>query len=122
MNNEKLIKENILLKEELEKTKNELIESKEHLKKYTSLKQQIKTKFIEELVNDALNSFKGIDILKLVDTYNKQIDNFVKNNKCEEIEKFIEDLVWDALNNLAFEKECERQDAYEKALYKEKQN
>ena len=118
MNNEELIKENILLKKELEKTKNELIETKEHLKKYTSLKQQIKKKFIEELVNDALNSFKSIDILKLVDTYNKQIDNFVKNNKCEEIEKFIEDLVWDALNNLAFEKECERQDAYEKVLYK----
>lgn len=109
MNNEELIKENILLNEELEKTK-----------KYNSLKQQIKTKFTEELVNDALNSFKGIDIFKLVDTYNRQIDNFVKNNKCEEIEKFIEDLVWDALNNLAFEKECERQDAYEKALYKEK--
>ena len=36
MNNEELIKENILLKEELEKTKNELIETKEHLKKYTA--------------------------------------------------------------------------------------
>ena len=36
MNNEELIKENILLKEELEKTKNELTETKEHLKKYTS--------------------------------------------------------------------------------------
>lgn len=120
MNNEELIKENILLNEELEKTKNELIETKEHLKKYNLLKQQIKTKFTEELVNDTLNSFKSIDILKLVDTYNKQIDNFVKNNKCEEIEEFIEDLVWDALNNLAFEKECERQDAYEKVLYKEK--
>ena len=36
MNNEELIKENILLKEELEKTKNELIETKQHLKKYTA--------------------------------------------------------------------------------------
>ena len=36
MNNEELIKENILLKEELEKIKNELIETKEHLKKYTA--------------------------------------------------------------------------------------
>ena len=36
MNNEELIKVNILLKEELEKTKNELIETKEHLKKYTA--------------------------------------------------------------------------------------
>jgi hypothetical protein len=91
--------------------------NEELIKEDTSLKEQIKTKFTEKLVNDALNSFKDIDILKLVDTYNKKIDDFVKNNKCEEIEKFIEDLVWDALNNLAFEKECERQDAYEKALY-----
>ena len=36
MNNEELINENLLLKEELEKTKNELIETKEHLKKYTA--------------------------------------------------------------------------------------
>ena len=34
MNNEELIKENQLLKEELEKIKNELIVTKEHLKKY----------------------------------------------------------------------------------------
>ena len=32
MNKEELIKKNILLKEELEKTKNELIDNKEHLK------------------------------------------------------------------------------------------
>ena len=36
MNTEELINQNILLKEELEKTKNELIETKEHLKKYTA--------------------------------------------------------------------------------------
>jgi hypothetical protein len=36
MNNEELINENLLLKEELEKTKNELLETKEHLKKYTA--------------------------------------------------------------------------------------
>ncbi len=36
MNNEELIRENLLLKEELEKIKNELIETKEHLKKYTA--------------------------------------------------------------------------------------
>jgi hypothetical protein len=36
MNNEDLINENLLLKEELEKIKNELIETKEHLKKYTA--------------------------------------------------------------------------------------
>ena len=36
MNNEELIKENQLLKEELEKIKNELIVTKEHLKKYTA--------------------------------------------------------------------------------------
>ena len=36
MDNEKLIKEINLLKEELEKTKTELIETKEHLKKYTA--------------------------------------------------------------------------------------
>lgn len=34
--NEDVIKENLLLKEELEKIKNELIETKEHLKKYTA--------------------------------------------------------------------------------------
>ena len=49
MNNEELIKENILLKKELEKTKNELIETKEHLKKYTSLKQQIKKKIYRRI-------------------------------------------------------------------------
>ena len=36
MNNEELVNENLLLKEELEKTKNELIKTKEHLKKYTA--------------------------------------------------------------------------------------
>ena len=36
MNNEELINEINALKDELEKTKNELIETKEHLKKYTS--------------------------------------------------------------------------------------
>jgi hypothetical protein len=36
MNNKELINENLLLKEELEKTKNELIETKERLKKYTT--------------------------------------------------------------------------------------
>jgi hypothetical protein len=36
MNNEELLKEINLLKEELEKTKIELAETKEHLKKYTS--------------------------------------------------------------------------------------
>jgi hypothetical protein len=36
MNNEELIKEINMLREELEKTKDELIETKEHLKKYTS--------------------------------------------------------------------------------------
>lgn len=36
MNNEELINQINLLKEELDKTKNELIETKEHLKKYTA--------------------------------------------------------------------------------------
>jgi len=36
MNNEELIKEINILKVELEKTKNELVETKEHLKKYTA--------------------------------------------------------------------------------------
>jgi hypothetical protein len=36
MNNEELIKEINILKGELEKTKNELVETKEHLKKYTA--------------------------------------------------------------------------------------
>jgi hypothetical protein len=36
MDREELIKENKILKEELEKTKLELIETKEHLKKYTA--------------------------------------------------------------------------------------
>ena len=36
MNNEDLIKEISILKTELERTKNELNETKEHLKKYTS--------------------------------------------------------------------------------------
>jgi len=36
MNNEELIKENQILKEELEKTKNILNETQEHLKKYTA--------------------------------------------------------------------------------------
>jgi chromosome segregation and condensation protein ScpB len=36
MDNEELIKEINMLKEELEKTKTELIETKEHLKKYTA--------------------------------------------------------------------------------------
>ena len=36
MNNEELINENNLLKAELEKIKNELLETKEHLKKYTA--------------------------------------------------------------------------------------
>lgn len=36
MNVEDLIKENNALKEELEKIKNELVETKEHLKKYTA--------------------------------------------------------------------------------------
>jgi hypothetical protein len=36
MNVEELIKENSTLKEELEKLKNELAETKEHLKKYTA--------------------------------------------------------------------------------------
>ena len=36
MNNEELIKEINILKAELEKTKNELVETKEHLKKYTA--------------------------------------------------------------------------------------
>jgi hypothetical protein len=36
MNTEELIKENQIIKEELEKTKNELIKTKEHLKKYTA--------------------------------------------------------------------------------------
>ena len=36
MNNEELIMEINMLKAELEKTKNELIETKEHLKKYTA--------------------------------------------------------------------------------------
>ena len=36
MNNEELIKENQLLREELEKTKNILLETQEHLKKYTA--------------------------------------------------------------------------------------
>jgi len=36
MSNEELVKEIIILKEELEKTKNELNQTKEHLKKYTS--------------------------------------------------------------------------------------
>ena len=36
MDNEELIKEINTLKEELEKTKTELIETKEHLKKYTA--------------------------------------------------------------------------------------
>ena len=37
MNNEYIINENILLKEELEKTKNELIETKEHLNIYSHI-------------------------------------------------------------------------------------
>ena len=36
MNDQDLIKENRLLREELEKIKNELAETKEHLKKYTA--------------------------------------------------------------------------------------
>lgn len=32
MNNEEIYKENLALKEELQKTKNELVETKEHLK------------------------------------------------------------------------------------------
>lgn len=36
MDSDELIKENKILKEELEKTKLELIETKEHLKKYTA--------------------------------------------------------------------------------------
>lgn len=36
MDNEDLIKEINILKAELEKTKNELVETKEHLKKYTA--------------------------------------------------------------------------------------
>jgi hypothetical protein len=36
MNNEELVKENQILKETLEKTTNELIKTKEHLKKYTA--------------------------------------------------------------------------------------
>ncbi len=36
MNNEELINQINLLREELDKTKNELIETKEHLKKYTA--------------------------------------------------------------------------------------
>jgi cysteine synthase len=36
MNNEELVKENQLLKEELEKTKNILRETQEHLKRYTA--------------------------------------------------------------------------------------
>lgn len=36
MNNEELIKENQLLREELEKTKNILLETQAHLKKYTA--------------------------------------------------------------------------------------
>lgn len=36
MNTEELVNQNILLKEELEKTKNELIKTIEHLKKYTA--------------------------------------------------------------------------------------
>ena len=36
MNDQELMKENRLLREELEKIKNELAETKEHLKKYTA--------------------------------------------------------------------------------------
>ena len=36
MNTEELVKENQILKETLEKTTNELIKTKEHLKKYTA--------------------------------------------------------------------------------------
>ena len=36
MNEQELMKENRLLREELEKIKNELAETKEHLKKYTA--------------------------------------------------------------------------------------
>ena len=36
MNDQELMKENRLLKEELERIKNELAETKEHLKKYTA--------------------------------------------------------------------------------------
>lgn len=102
-----------------------------HYKTY----QNIKTKFTEELVNDALNSFNNIDIPKLVGSYESYIYKFVnhvlydkyhnyENYECkeiqDEIEEFIDNLVWEALNDLAFQKECERQDAYEKDLYKEK--
>ena len=68
MNNEELIKENILLKEELEKNKNELIETKEHLKKYTAPASNSGSDVIAEAmrkgkVNSDSRFYKDNDVL-----------------------------------------------------------
>ena len=98
MNNEELIKENILLKEELEKTKNELIETKEHLKKYTAPsnmkkyyenhKEEIKQKVKEYKINT--NYVVPKEVIKernkrVYQKRNKIIKFQIKNNKSRRI-------------------------------------
>ena len=80
MNNEELIKENQLLKEELEKIKNELIETKEHLKKYTApIRNKI---YYEENKEKHKQKVKAYLVEK--DKLNKETVDFYKRDRCME--------------------------------------
>jgi len=98
MNNEELIKENILLKEELEKTKQELIQTKEHLKKYTAptrykaYYENHKQELLEKMKSNPIpsdkrkeykaNKFPIIDFTFFNYFYAVKIGVSAKHNKC----------------------------------------